>query len=99
MDNLPAGYTKIDIQGKLNYNTGPNEVVAGVDDNSVYIHFNDSFGLVSIAIYNESNTLVYYCVLDTDIQSTVIIPFTNTNGNYSVMFDNATGSAMGEFER
>lgn len=98
-DNLPAGYTKIDIQGKLNYNTGPNDIEAGVNDYSVYIHFNKGFGLVGISIYNESGNLVYHCVLDTATQRTIIIPMTNTaSGNYYVMFDNATGSAEGDFE-
>ena len=98
-DNLPGGYTKIEIQGKLNYSTGPNDVIAGVSVNSVYIHFDKGFGLVGISIYNESGNLIYHCILDTATQRTVIIPMTNTaNGNYFVMFDNDTGSAVGNFE-
>ncbi|MBR4560550.1 MAG: DUF3244 domain-containing protein [Bacteroidales bacterium] len=101
-DNLPGGYTKIEIQGKLNYNTGPDDIVAGVKDNSVYIHFDKGFGFVGISIYNESGNLIYHCVLDTAMQRTIIIPIpmTNTaNGNCFVEFDNDTGFAEGKFEQ
>ena len=58
-DNVPSGYEIIVLQGKLNCNAGPNAVVAGANENSVYIHFNQSFGNVSISIYNAEGNLVY----------------------------------------
>ena len=98
-DNLPPGYTEIELKGKLNCNPGPNDIEAGANDNSVYIHFNSSFGLVSISIYNESGFLVSRCVLDTATQGTVIIPISITlNGNFSVVLDNDYGSVEGDFE-
>ena len=83
----------------MSYNTGPDDIVAGVKDNSVYIHFDTGLGLVGISIYNESGNLIYHCVLDTATQRTIIIPMTNTaNGNFFVEFDNNIGFAEGNFE-
>lgn len=99
MDNLPPGYTKIDIHGKLNYNAGPNGIEAGASDHAVYIHFNENYGNVSISIYNAAGNLVYQSILDTAVQTTIIIPISNTaNGNFTLLLDNATGSADGDFE-
>ena len=98
-DNVPTGYEVIVLQGRLDVGTNPNAVVAGVNDNSVYIHFNQSFGNVSISIYNVMGNLVYNTVVNTAIQQTVIIPFSNVaSGTYTVVLDNANGYAEGDFE-
>ena len=79
---------------------GPNAVVAGASDNSVYIGFNQDFGNVSISIYNAAGLLVCSTVVNTNVQPTVIIPFENVNtGVYTVVLDNADGYADGDFER
>lgn len=96
----PQGFEKIDLLGDLLYNVGPNAVVAGANDNAVYIHFNQSFGNVSISIYNGTGLLVYSAVANTSVQQTYIIPITTAaSGTYTVVLDSANGYAEGDFER
>ena len=96
----PAGYEKIDLQGTLMLNIGPNAVVAGANDNSVYIGFNQDFGNVNISIYNGMGGLVYSTVVNTSVQSVVIIPFTSAaSGSYIVELNSADGYAEGDFEK
>ena len=98
--NPPQGYEEINQQGTLMYGIGPNAVVAGANENSVYIGFNQSFGIVSIRIYNESGNIVYSTMVDTTVQQVVIIPFANAaSGSYYVELSNAFGLADGDFER
>lgn len=95
----PAGYDKIILLGDLMLNHGPNAVVAGANENSVYIGFNQDFGNVGIAIYNEAGLVVYSTVVNTSVQTVVIIPFTTAaSGTYTVELSNATGYAEGGFE-
>jgi hypothetical protein len=95
----PAGYDKIILLGDLMLNHGPNAVVAGANENSVYIGFNQDFGNVGIAIYNEAGLVVYSTVVNTSVQTVVIIPFTTaTSGTYTVELSNAFGYADGDFE-
>lgn len=96
----PAGYEKIDLRGTLMLSINPNAIVAGANDNSVYIGFNQSFGNVNISIYNDMGGLVYSTVVDTSVQSVVIIPFTSAaSGSYIVELNNANGYADGDFEK
>ena len=98
-DNVPTGYEIIELQGDLMYGNIPDPIVAGFNENSVYIHFNQSFGNVSISIYNGNGALVYSTVVDTSVQQTVIIPLvTMINGTYTVEVNNANGYAEGGFE-
>ena len=98
-DNLPTGYEIIELQGTLMYGVAPNVIVAGANRNSVYLHFNQSFGNVNVRIYNDSGSLVYNSFVDTSTQQTVIIPITgNSNGTYTVELDNVVGFAEGYFE-
>ena len=91
---------KIDLHGQLATIVGPNAIEAGANENSVYIHFNQSLGYVSISIYNAAGNRVYGSIVDTSVQQTVIIPFSNmVSGNYTVVLDNANGYAEGDFER
>ncbi len=95
----PAGYDKIILLGDLMLNHGPNAVVAGANENSVYIGFNQDFGNVGIAIYNEAGLVVYSTVVNTSVQMVVIIPFTTAaSGTYTVELSNAFGYADGDFE-
>lgn len=99
VDNLPAGYSKIDLRGKLDRNAGPNAVVAGASENSVYIAFNQDFGNVSISIYNEAGLVVYSTVVNTSVQQVVIIPFSSAaSGTYTVELNSANGYVDGDFE-
>ena len=95
----PAGYEKIDLQGTLMLNIGPNAIVAGASDNDVYIGFNQSFGNVNISIRNGMGALVYSTVVDTDVQQVIIIQFSNVSGSYTVELSNIRGYADGDFER
>ena len=100
-DNLPTGYEKIELQGSLMYGTNPNTIGAGYSRNSVYVHFSQSFGNVSVALHNEDGVLVYSTVVNTDVQQTLIIPLANNSGNggYYLTLDNANGYAEGDFRR
>ena len=96
----PQGYEKINLQGTLMLGVGPNAVVAGANENSVYIAFNQDFGNVSITIYNGAGLVAYSTVVDTSVQQVVIIPITTAaSGTYTVVLDNANGYAEGDFER
>lgn len=98
-DNVPTGYEEIVLQGKLDCNAGNNAVIAGANDNSVYIHFNQSFGNVNISIYNSMGGLVYSTVVNTNVQQVYIIPFAGVaSGTYTVELSNANGYVEGEFE-
>ncbi|MBR4468691.1 MAG: DUF3244 domain-containing protein [Bacteroidales bacterium] len=94
----PQGFEKVDLHGDLLNNVGPNAIVAGASDDAVYIGFNQDFGNVSISIYNGMGGLVYSTVVNTTVQSVIIIPFTNAaSGVYTVELNSADGSADGDF--
>lgn len=100
MADPPHGYDKINLQGTLMFGIDPNAIVAGVSDNAVYIGFNQRFGNVNISIYNSMGILVHSTVVNTDMQSVVIIPFIGVaSGTYTVEINSANGSADGDFER
>lgn len=95
----PQGYEKINLHGTLMFGISPNAVVAGSNENSVYIGFNQDFGNVNISIYNGAGLVVYSTVVNTNVQTVVIIPFTAANtGSYTVFLENATGYAEGDFD-
>lgn len=95
----PQGFEKIILFGNLLLNVGPNAIVAGASEDAIYIGFNQSFGNVSISIYNSMGSIVYSTVVNTDVQQVFIIPFTNAaSGNYVVELSNANGYAEGDFE-
>ncbi len=80
------------------YGVGQEAIVAGASDNAVYIHFNQSFGNVSVKIYNDAGCLVYCSEVNTSVQQTFIIPIMGgVNGHYVLELNNANGYAEGEF--
>lgn len=85
----------------MDVSIGPNSISAGVNDNSVYLHFNRNLGNVSVSLYNPAGVLLYNNVVNTAVQQTIIIPIANNSGNgdYYITLDNANGFAEGEFER
>ena len=96
----PQGFDKIILMGDLLFNIGPNAIVAGANDDAVYIGFNQSFGIVNISIYNGIGGLVYSTVVNTDVQQVIIIPFTSAaSGSYIVELSNANGYADGNFDK
>ena len=100
-DNLPTDFETFELHGDLLLGVGPNAISAGYSRNAVCVHFNQSFGSVSVALHNEDGVLVYSTVVNTDVQQTLIIPLANNSGNggYYITLDNANGFAEGDFER
>lgn len=99
VNSIPHGYDDIVLRGDLATSTGPNAIEAGASDEAVYIGFNLDFGNVSISIYNSIGGLIYNTVVNTAVQSVVIIPITTVvSGTYTVELNNATGYADGDFE-
>ena len=98
--NMPNEFEKIDLLGDLLYSVGPNAIEAGASDDAVYIQFNQSFGSVSITIYNSSNLVVYSTVVDTSVQQVAIIPFANASADaYTIVLNHADDYAEGDFEK
>ena len=99
-NHIPCGAEQIKLQGRLDVNAGPDDIEAGATEQAVYLYFNRNFGNVSISLYNATGNLIYNCVVDTSMQQLVVIPINSTaSGTYTVVLDNANGSAEGEFER
>jgi hypothetical protein len=99
-NHIPSEAEKIKLQGKLNYNVGPDDIEAGATETAVYIYFNQSYGNVNISLYNAEGNLCYSSVVNTGAQQMVVIPIIgNGNGTYTVVLDNANGFAEGDFER
>ena len=96
----PQGFDKTFLLGDLMYNASPNAVVAGANENSIYIGFNQDLGNVSINIYNEAGLLIYSTVVNTSVQQVVIIPITfATTGTYTVELSSTNGYADGDFNK
>ena len=99
-DNVPTEFETIILHGSLMMGTGANVITAGASGNAVYIHFKQSFGTVSITIYNETGGTVYHTMVNTVVQPTLIIPFSGMNsGSFILSIDNADGYVEGEFEQ
>lgn len=99
-DNIPSTAEIIKLQGRLDFNTNPDDIEAGATDNAVYLYFNQNFGNVSISLYSPMGLLVYNCVVDTSMQQLVVIPIASSvSGTYTVVLDNANGLVEGDFER
>ena len=97
-DNVPTGYEIINLHGTLMLGIGPNAIDAGASRNSVYLRFNQSLGNVDVLIYDGAGNLRYSGVINTNVQQTIIIPVPgNNNGGFTVVLNNATGFAEGEF--
>ena len=98
-DNIPSTAEIIKLQGRLDFNTNPDDIEAGATDNAVYLYFNQNHGNVSISLYSPMGFLVYNCVVDTSMQQLVVIPIASSvSGTYTVVLDNANGLVEGDFE-
>ena len=99
-NHIPSGAEKIELKGRLDLNTGLDDIEAGATENNVYLYFNQSFGNVSILLYDAANNLIYSTIVNTAVQQMVIIPILSaTSGTYTVVLSNAIGLAEGDFER
>lgn len=98
--NIPHGYDEIVLQGTLTFAVSPNAIEAGANCNSVYLHFNQNFGDVSIKIYNSSGSLCYNGVVNTSVQQTVIVSIAGAaSGDYVLELNNTSDYAEGEFNK
>ena len=99
-DELPPSYDVIELQGSLVLTPGSKPIDAGVNDNSVYIQFNQNFGNVNVTVYNPDGLTIYSGVVNTAVQQLLVIPLSfSTEGTYTVYLENATGYADGDFEK
>lgn len=99
-DELPPSYDVIELQGSLVLSPGANPIEAGVNDNSIYIQFNQNFGTVIVTVYNPNGLTVYNGVVNTAMQQQLFIPVTLfVEGTYTVVIENAFGYANGDFEK
>lgn len=99
-DELPPDYDLIELRGNLVLNAGPNAVEAGFNETSVYIQFNQNLGYVDVTIINPSGSTIYSGVVNTAMQQLLVIPMTfSTEGTYTVVIENASGYADGDFEK
>lgn len=96
---IPNGYDEIDLHGDLYTNAGPNAIEAGVDDEEVYIQFNQNFGTVSISLYDALSNLIYQSNVNTGVQPIVIIPINSTEeGTFTLELNSINGGAEGGFD-
>lgn len=99
-DIIPHGYDIIVLQGSLVFGMGPNAIEVGVNDNNVYIQFNQNFGTVAIKLYNPNGVNLYSGDVNTAVQQQLFVPVTfATEGTYYIFIENAWGYAEGEFEK
>ena len=99
-DELPPSYDVIKLQGSLVFSPGSNPIEAGVNDNSIYIQFNQNFGNVTVTVYNPYGLTIYTGVVNTAVQQVVVIPVSlSAEGLYTIYLDNASEYAEGEFEQ
>jgi hypothetical protein len=95
-----TGNEKIEIQGKLDINAGPDDLEVYIDDQTVYVYFNQDFGSVNVSLYGDMSGLIYSTVVNTSMQHLLVIPITSSsNNNYTILFSNTFGYAEGEFDR
>lgn len=97
--DVPHGYDEIHLQGSLMYNAGPNAVEAGFNETSIYIQFNQNLGYVSVTIINPYGLTIYTGVVNTAVQQLVVIPVSlSAEGIYTIVLDNTSEYAEGDFE-
>ena len=97
--DIPHGYDEIYLQGSLMYSIGPGAIEVGVNDNSIYIQFNQNLGNVTVTVYNPYGLTIYSGVVNTAVQQLLVIPVSlNDEGIYTIVLENATGYADGDFE-
>lgn len=90
-NDVPHGYEQIELQGSLMLSVGPTSIDAGVNDNSIFIQFNQNLGNVIVTIYNPSGSTVYSGMVNTAVQQLLVIPVTfSSEGIYTIVLENAS---------
>lgn len=96
----PSNNSVIVLRGNLNYSAGPNSVEAYYGSNCVVVYFHQNFGYVSVTLMGDTGGMVYSGTVNTAVQQTVNIPLAGTpSGNYTLILNNVTGMAEGEFAK
>lgn len=96
----PASAEQIHLHGTLDLGAASDDIEAYVDENTVYLSFHRSFGNVTVTLYNPSGSTIYSGVVNTAMQQLLVIPMTfSTEGTYTVVIENASGYADGDFEK
>lgn len=96
----PSTSEQIHLHGTLDFSISQDNVEAFVDENAVYVCFRRSFGYVTVSIYNPTGLTIYCSVVNTTVQQQLIIPISlNNEGIYTLVLENATGYADGDFEK
>lgn len=99
-NDVPPNSTEIVLQGRLDCNAGPDSVEAFLSKNSVQVCFHQNFGNVSITLFGNTGGMVYSGIVNTAVQQTVFIPLAGTpSGTYTLVLNNVSGMAEGEFAK
>ena len=95
----PTTAEQIELRGKLDTNASFDDVEAYVDGHYVYVIFHRDFGYVSVTLYNPTGLTIYNNVVNTAVQQQVVIPVSGfSEGTYTLVLENVTGYADGDFE-
>lgn len=95
----PSTAEQIHLQGLLDTNASFDDVEAYVDGHYVYVIFHRDFGYVSVTLYNPTGLTIYNNVVNTAVQQQVVIPVSGfSEGTYTLVLENVTGYADGDFE-
>ena len=98
-NDVPHGYEQIELRGSLMLNAGPTAIEVGVSDDAIYVQFNQNFGNVTVTIYDPNGLIIYSDMVNTAVQQLLVIPVSlNNEGIYTIVLENATGYADGDFE-
>lgn len=94
--SIPHGAEEIKLQGLLDVNAGPTDVEAYYYGNNIYVDFHQNFGNVSVMFYNDSGLLIYSDIVNTVVQSQLVIPINNYAEFYfTLVLESANGYAEG----
>ena len=88
---------EIDLQGSCC--SLVSATTAKKNGNTVCLTFTQSIGIVSVMLYDGSGCLIYSGTVDTSAQRVVVIPTGYGEGRCTLVVENASGYAEGDFER
>lgn len=95
----PDGDEKIEIRGTWSM-TSESAITAKANHNTVQLTFTQNIGCVNVMLYDDNGSLVYSCLIDTEVQKVTMLPITGSNeGTYTIVVENTSDTAVGEFER
>lgn len=94
--SIPHGAEEIKLQGLLDVNAGPTDVEAYYIGNNIYVDFHQDFGNVTVSLYNATGLLIYNDVVNTAVQSLLVIPIDNyAEFHFTLVLESANGYIEG----